>query len=76
MFSYLIQYPYTEFLLPSSHLNKYIHKMSLKNHILFHRNNVLFLISVAKIADNMKSCHFLISIVKRQQAALAHSSIS
>lgn len=39
MFSYLIQYPYTIFSLPSSRLNKYIHKMSLKNHILFHRSN-------------------------------------
>lgn len=42
MFPYLIRYPYTAFLLPSSRLNKYIHKMSLKNHILFHRYNVLF----------------------------------
>lgn len=55
MFSYLIQYPHTAFLPPSSYLNKYIHKMSLKYHILFHRSSVLFLKSVAKIADNMKT---------------------
>lgn len=58
MFSYLIQHPYTAFLLPSSCLDKYIHKTSLKNHILFHRSSVLFLKSAAKIADNMKTLPF------------------
>lgn len=76
MFSYLIQYPHTAFLLPSSRLNKYIHKMYLKNPILFYRNNVLFLRSVAKIADNMKTLPFSHLHSPEAQAAPAHSSVS
>lgn len=50
--------------------------MSLKNHILFHHYNVLFLRSVAKIADNMKTLPFSHLHSPEAQVTPAHSSVS
>lgn len=75
MFSYLIQHPYTAFLLPSSCLDTFIKRL-LKITFYFIAAVCCSWNQLQRLQTIWKHCHFLIPTVKRQQAAPVHSSVS